>query len=156
MRDAANGDVEAIAAIYRHAVLHGTGTFEIEPPGEAEMAARRQRIAAAGYPFLVAETDGRVAGYAYVAAFRDRPAFRATVEDSIYLDPAMVGRGIGQVLLGTLITRAEQAGFRQMLAVIGDSANTASIRLHAACGFTDAGRLDAVGWKSGRWLETSF
>ena len=117
------------------------------------MEARRLRIVGAGCPFLVAEADGRVAGYAYVAAFRERSAFGATVEDSIYLDPAMVGRGIGQVLLATLITRAEQAGYRQMLAVIGDSANTASIRLHAACGFIHTGRLEAVGWKAGRWLD---
>ena len=134
-------------------MLHGTGTFEIEPPDAMEMAARRQAIAAAGYPFLVAETDGRVAGYAYAASFRGRPAFGATVEDSIYLDPAMVGRGIGLVLLRALIARAEDAGFRQMLALIGDSANVASIRLHAACGFSGVGRFEAVGWKAGRWLD---
>jgi phosphinothricin acetyltransferase len=117
------------------------------------MAVRRDRIVGAGYPFLVAALEARVVGYAYVAAFRDRPAFAATVEDSIYLDPAAAGRGIGKLLLSALIARAEQSGHRRMLAVIGDSANLASIRLHAACGFTDAGRFDAVGWKADRWLD---
>ena len=145
--------MDAVAAIYGHAVLHGTGTFEIEPPNGSEMAARYRVIASQGYPFLVAEISGRVGGYAYAAAFRERPAFRSTVEDSVYIDPTLTGRGCGKALLDGLVVSAEQAGFRQMVAVIGDSANIASIRLHAGCGFGHVGRLDNVGWKAGRWLD---
>ncbi len=145
--------MDAVTAIYGHAVLHGTGTFETEPPHVSEMAARYRAIASHDFPFLVAEISGRIGGYAYAAAFRERPAFGSTVEDSVYVDPTLTGRGCGKALLDRLIVSAEQAGFRQMVSVIGDSANIASIRLHAGCGFYHAGRLDNVGWKAGRWLD---
>ena len=147
-------DVAAITRIYADAVLHGTATFEIDPPGEAEMARRMQALSAKGYPYLVAETDGAVAGYAYAGPYRDRPAYHWCVEDSIYIDPQFHRRGIGRALLGRLIAAAEASGFRQMLGVVGDSANTASIGIHAALGFRPIGTFQAVGFKHGRWLDT--
>jgi phosphinothricin acetyltransferase len=156
VRPATAADIPAITAIYADAVLTGTATFELEPPDEKEMIARMQALVAAGYPYFVAETAGRVVGYAYAGAYRARIGYRHTVEDSIYLALEARGQGIGGALLRQLITRCEAAGFRQMVGVIGDSGNLASIRLHAAAGFQSAGNLKNVGYKFGRWIDTVF
>jgi phosphinothricin acetyltransferase len=153
VRPTTAADLPAITAIYAHAVLHGTGTFEIEAPTLDEMAARRAAVLARGWPWIVAERDGRALGYAYANDFRPRRAYRFCLEDSIYLDPQARGQGIGRALLAELMARCEARGARQMLAVIGDSANTASIALHRAAGFRDCGRFDAAGWKFDRWLD---
>ncbi len=147
-------DIRAITRIYAHAVKHGTATFELEPPDEAEMLRRFDKLRARSFPYIVAEVEGAVAGYAYAGAFRERPAYRFTVEDSIYIAPEMQRHGIGRALLMRLIEEAEAAGFRQMMAVIGDSAQAGSIGVHRACGFEDAGVFKAVGFKFGRWLDT--
>jgi phosphinothricin acetyltransferase len=147
-------DLAAITAIYSYHVLHGLATFEIEPPDAAEMARRREQILAQGLPYLVAERDGRVAGYAYAALYRARPAYRYTLEDSIYIERGALGRGAGRALLEALIAACARAGYRQLVAVIGDSANAASIGLHAACGFRHAGLLQGVGFKFGRWVDS--
>ncbi len=147
-------DIPAITRIYAHAVKHGTATFELEPPDEAEMLRRFDKLRAGAFPYIVAEIEGAVAGYAYAGAFRERPAYRFTVEDSIYIAPDMQRRGIGRALLMRLIEEAEAAGFRQMMAIIGDSAQAGSIGVHRACGFEDAGVFKAVGFKFGRWLDT--
>jgi phosphinothricin acetyltransferase len=147
-------DIPAITRISAHAVKHGTATFELEPPDEAEMLRRFDKLRTGGFPYIVAEVEGAVAGYAYAGAFRERPAYRFTVEDSIYIAPEMHRRGIGRALLMRLIEEAEAAGFRQMMAVIGDSAQAGSIGVHRACGFEDAGVFKAVGFKFGRWLDT--
>lgn len=154
IRPAAEADVAAVTAIYAHHVLHGLATFEEVPPDAAEIAARRQAIVARGQPYLVAEEAGRILGYAYAAPYRPRSAYRFTLEDSIYLDPAAVRRGVGSALLAALLAAGEAAGARQMLAVIGDSGNAASIALHARAGFAHAGTLRAVGFKLGRWVDT--
>ena len=154
IRPTAPADIPAITRIYAHAVTHGTATFELEPPDEAEMLRRFDRLRAGPFPYVVAEIDGAVAGYAYAALFRERPAYRFTVEDSIYIAPKMHRRGIGRALLTRLIADSEAAGFRQMIAVIGDSRQAASIAVHRACGFKDAGVFEAVGFKFGRWLDT--
>jgi len=154
IRAARPDDVAAITAIYDHAVRHGTASFELEPPDAAEMARRRASLADAGYPYLVAEADGTVAGYAYAGPYRPRPAYRWSVEDSVYVAPSLHRRGIGAVLLGRLIVEAELRGFRQMIAVIGDSAQTPSIALHRAAGFRLIGTVEHVGHKFGRWLDT--
>jgi phosphinothricin acetyltransferase len=146
-------DVAAIGAIYAHAVRQGTGTFEVDPPADGEIARRRGEVLARGLPWLVAEAGGEVVGYAYAAPFRPRPAYRFCVEDSIYLRPDAAGRGIGRLLLAELLARCTDAGARQMLAVIGDSANAASIALHRTLGFAPCGTLGAVGWKFDRWLD---
>lgn len=153
LRPGADADLGAITAIYAHHVRHGTSTFELEAPDAAEMARRRAEVLGRGLPWLVAEADGRVLGYAYAGPFRPRPAYRFSVEDSIYLAPDAGGRGIGRLLLAELVARCEAAGARQMLAVIGDAANTASIGVHRALGFEPAGVLKAAGWKFGRWLD---
>jgi phosphinothricin acetyltransferase len=147
-------DLAAITAIYSHHVLNGLATFEIEPPDEAEMARRRAQIVRQGLPFLVAEREGRVAGYAYAAPYRTRPAYRYTLEDSIYIGHDALGHGAGRALLDALIVACARAGYRQLIAVIGDSANTASIGLHAACGFKHAGLLQGVGFKFERWVDS--
>ena len=147
-------DLAAIAAIYAHHVLRGLATFEIEPPSAAEMERRRAHVLKLGLPYLVAELDGKVAGYAYAAPYRDRPAYRYTVEDSIYIAPEAQGRGAGRALLVALVAACARAGYRQLVAVIGDSANEASIGLHAVCGFKHAGLLPAVGYKFGRWVDS--
>ena len=154
VRDAEDADLADIQAIYAHHVLHGLATFEEVPPPVDEMAGRRAAVLAAGLPYLVAELDGRVAGYSYATAFRPRPAYRHTIEDSVYVRDGMAGHGIGVALLGELIRRCEAGPWRQMIAVIGDSANAASIGLHRRMGFVHAGTLVAVGFKLGRWVDT--
>ncbi len=153
LRPSTAADVPAIARIYGHAVLHGTGTFETEVPGLEEMARRHDDVLAKGLPWLVAEEGPVILGYAYANPFRPRLAYRFCLEDSIYLDEAARGRGVGRLLLAELIARCEARGARRMLAVIGDSANSASIGVHAACGFEPCGRFDQAGWKFGRWLD---
>jgi len=147
------GDIAAITRVYADAVRHGTATFEIEPPDEAEMARRRQALLAAGFPYLVAELDGAVAGYAYAGAYHARPAYRSTVENSIYVAAQFQRQGLGALLLARLIAESQARGFRQMIAVIGDSTNAASIALHTAAGFRLIGTLRSVGFKHGRWLD---
>jgi L-amino acid N-acyltransferase YncA len=154
VRPAETDDLPALHAIYAHHVRTGTATFELEPPPLAEFAARHAEVVARGFPWLVAVVGGHPVGFAYAAPYRARPAYRYTVEDSVYLDPEYTGRGLGQALLAALIVRCEARGLRQMVAVIGDSANTASVRLHAAQGFALTGTFRAVGWKFGRWLDT--
>lgn len=156
LRPATADDLPAITAIYAHHVLHGLASFETEAPTLAEMTRRFTAITDAGYPYLVAVDDGRVAGYAYANVYRTRPAYRHTVEDSIYLASGAAGRGLGRALLTRLIDECAQRGYRQMLAVIGDSANAASIGLHRACGFEMKCVLDAVGFKFGRWVDSVF
>src|ERR1700722_1660344 len=154
IRAATAADIPAITAIYDHAVRHGTASFELEPPDAADMARRQKALLDGGYPYLVAEAPGEIAGYAYAGAYRPRPAYRWSVEDSVYVAPSMHRRGIGTALLGHLIAAAEQRGFRQMTAVIGDSAQTPSIALHRALGFRQIGAVESVGFKLGRWLDT--
>ncbi len=146
-------DVPAMREIYADAVAHGTSSFELEAPDVAEMSRRRDEVAARSLPWLVAERDAKVLGYAYAAPFRPRPAYRYCVENSIYLHADAQRRGVARPLLAELIARCEAVGMRQMLAVIGDSGNEASIRLHLAMGFEHCGQLSAVGWKFGRWLD---
>jgi len=153
VRDSTPDDVSACAAVYGEAVRNGTGTFELEEPDAAEMARRRDAILAQGLPWLVAERGGQVLGYAYAGVFRPRRAYRFCVEDSIYLAPEARGQGVGRLLLAELIARCEAAGIRQMLAVIGDSANAGSIAVHRACGFEHTGVFRAAGWKFDRWLD---
>jgi L-amino acid N-acyltransferase YncA len=147
-------DLPAIARIYAHAVRHGTASFEIEPPDAAEMRRRFTQLRDGGFPYLVAETAGEVVGYAYAGQYRSRPAYRFTVEDSIYIAEGHQRRGIGRALLAALISEAALSGFRQMIAVIGDSNQTASIGLHAAAGFRTVGTLEAVGFKFDCWLDS--
>jgi L-amino acid N-acyltransferase YncA len=156
LRDSLDADLPAVTAIYRHAVLHGTGTFELDPPDEAEMARRRAEVLGRALPWLVAERDGAVIGYAYANYFRPRMAYRFCLEDSIYLAPEAQGSGVGTLLLAELIARCEAAGARQMVAVIGDSANAGSIGLHRKLGFRDMGVMQAAGWKFERWLDVVF
>jgi L-amino acid N-acyltransferase YncA len=146
-------DVSAMAAIYAHHVLHGTGTFELDVPSPEDMARRRDDVLANGLPWLVAERDGELLGYAYANWFRPRAAYRFCLEDSIYLRPHALGQGIGKLLLVELMAQCETRGARQMLAVIGDSANRGSIGVHRACGFADCGLFKAAGWKFERWLD---
>ncbi len=154
IRPATPADIDAITAIYADAVLHGTATFELEPPDRAEMLRRFAALRDAGFPYLVADANGAPVGYAYAGPYRARPAYRFTVEDSVYLAPSAHGRGLGTALLARLIEDATGLGFRQMIAVIGDSANVASIRAHARAGFAMIGTHPAVGFKFGRWLDT--
>jgi len=154
LRDARPEDLPAITAIYAHHVRTGAASFETEPPDEAEMRERYEAIRSKGLPWLVAELGGRVAGYAYAGLYRARFAYRFTLEDSIYVDPACVRAGVGRALLERLIAECESAGARQLVAVIGGSDNEASIRLHAALGFRPVGILRAAGWKHGRWVDS--
>lgn len=153
IRDATAADLVAITAIYAHHVLHGTGTFEETPPTEGEMAARMAKVQGGGHAWLVAEQEGRVAGYGYYAPFRERSAYRFTAEDSIYVRDDVRGMGVGKALVLALLDRAEAAGIRQMIAVIGDSENVGSIGLHAALGFRQVGVMKAVGLKFGHWVD---
>ncbi|MGA8614500.1 MAG: N-acetyltransferase family protein [Xanthobacteraceae bacterium] len=154
IRPAALADIAAITRIYAHAVEHGTASFEIEPPAEAEMARRQQMLLEKGYPYLVAQVAGTLAGYAYAGPYRDRRAYDWCVEDSVYVAPEFHRQGIGRLLLTRLIAEAERLDFRQMLGVIGDSANTASVAVHTAVGFRHIGTFQSVGFKHGRWLDT--
>jgi L-amino acid N-acyltransferase YncA len=154
VRAASDADVAAVAAIYGHHVLHSTGTFEEAPPSEAEIAARIAAVRAVRLPYLVAEGDeGQVLGFAYASAFRPRPAYRYTAEDSVYIRPDQMGRGVGKALVAEVIAACEALGVRQMIAVIGDSANAGSIGLHRSLGFEDAGVGRAFGFKFGRWVD---
>ena len=154
IRPAAAADLSAITDIYEHAVRYGTATFELVPPDLTEMTRRFGVLLDGGFPYLVAALEGRVVGYAYAGAYRPRPAYRFTVENSVYLQPAIHRRGIGLQLLQRLITESEQRGYRQMIAVVGDSANAGSIGVHTKCGFQMIGTHPDVGFKFGRWLDT--
>jgi len=154
IRHATTADIPAITRIYAHAVRHGTASFELEPPDEAEMMRRQRALRDGGYPYLVAEADGTVLGYAYAGPYRTRPAYRYTVENSIYIAPDAQRRGIGRMLLDRLIIESETRGYRLMIAVIGDSAQAPSIELHRAAGFKMVGAFEAVGYKFDRWLDS--
>jgi len=154
IRPTTEADLPFVTGIYEHAVRHGTATFELIPPDLAEMTRRYKALIDGGFPYFVAALDGRVVGYAYAGAYRPRPAYRFTVENSVYLDPAIHRRGIGLKLMQRLIGECEAHGHRQMIAVIGDSANAGSIGLHTRCGFDMIGTHPNVGFKFGRWLDT--
>jgi L-amino acid N-acyltransferase YncA len=154
IRPATVADLPSVTRIYEHAVRHGTATFELVPPDLAEMTRRFDALMDGGFPYLAALLEGSVVGYAYAGPYRPRPAYRFTVENSVYLEPAIHRRGIGLQLLQHLITECETRGFRQMIAVIGDSANAGSIGVHARCGFQMIGTHPSVGLKFGRWLDT--
>ena len=154
IRPATAADLPAITSIYEQAVLYGTATFELIPPDLAEMTRRFSVLIEGGFPYLVAALDGRVVGYAYAGAYRPRPAYRFTVENSVYLAPSIHRRGIGLQLLQRLIAESVARGYRQMIAVIGDSANAGSIGVQTRCGFKMIGTHPAVGFKFGRWLDT--
>lgn len=153
VRDARAGDLAAVLQIYGQDVSGGTGTFELEVPDLGEMIRRHASVSALGLPWLVAETDGCIAAFAYAGPFRLRPAYRYTVENSIYVDRTHRGKGLGRLLLMELIARCQALGLRQMLGVIGDSANDGSIALHASCGFSRIGTMKAVGWKFDEWRD---
>jgi L-amino acid N-acyltransferase YncA len=157
VREAHDADLDAIQAIYAHHVLHGTATFEELPPDVRELAIRRQAVRGAGLPYLVAQVDDRVVGYAYATLYRPRTAYRYTIEDSIYVAPAMVARGIGRALLSALIEHCERGPWRQMIAVVGGGqANAGSLALHRNLGFEMVGTLKAVGFKLGGWVDTAL
>jgi L-amino acid N-acyltransferase YncA len=154
LRPAEAADALSIATIYQEAVLHGTASFELEPPSGAEMARRMASLLDGGYPYIVAVTGRQLLGYAYAGPYRTRPAYRYTVEDSVYLAAEARGRGIGSRLLERIVADSAAGGWRQMVAIIGDSANLASIALHLRAGFRMTGTLEAVGWKQGRWVDS--
>ena len=154
VRASTEADVARCAEIYAHHVLHGTASFEIDPPDQAEMTKRRAAVLELGLPHLVAERDGRIMGYAYAGNWRPRPAYKFSVEDSIYIDKDAAGQGVGKALLPVLIEQCATLGKKQMVAVIGDSASLPSIHLHAACGFRRVGTLENIGFKFGRWLDS--
>lgn len=154
IRPATTADIPAITRIYAEAVTHGTASFELEPPSETEMMKRMQALLDRKFPYFVAAINRTVAGYAYASPYRTRPAYRFTVENSVYVAPEAHRRGIGKALLEKLIEACTALGFRQMIAVIGDSDQAASIGVHKACGFEPAGNLRNIGWKFGRWLDT--
>ena len=156
IRDATPADFAAITAIYAHHVLHGTGTFALEPPSEPDMLERFHEIAAMRLPYLVSLVDGQVAGYAYAAPFRTRPAYRYGVEDSVYIAPETIGKGHGRALLEALMARCAERGIYNMVAVIGDADNAGSIGVHRACGFEPTGHIPRAGFKFGRWLDVVF
>jgi len=154
IRPATPADLPSITRIYADAVVNGTATFEIEPPDQAEMTRRQAALLNNGYPYLTAEIEGVVAGYAYAGPYRARPAYNWSVEDSVYIAPDSHRKGIGGQLLAKLIVESEQRGFRQMIAVIGNSAQVGSIALHERAGFSHIGTLRSVGFKHGKWLDT--
>lgn len=157
IRPATIDDLGAISEIYADAVLHGTASYELEPPGKPEMQRRFEALVGAGMPYLVASDGETVVGYAYAGFFRTRPAYRFIVEDSVYVHPRFRGRGIGRMLLERLVAEIEMRGFRQVVAVIGDGRNNqASVQLHEATGFRHSGCLVGSGFKHGRWLDTVF
>lgn len=157
LRSATPEDLDAITAIYADAVTNGTASYELEPPSLAEMTARFEALSTAGFPYLVAERQDDVLGYAYAGPFRPRPAYRFIVENSIYVAPGARGLGIGRMLLEQLVAEASRLGFRQMIAVIGDGRpDSPSVRLHEKLGFRHSGRLEGSGYKHGRWLDTAF
>jgi L-amino acid N-acyltransferase YncA len=156
VRDASDADMRSVSAIYAQHVLHGLASFEEVPPSLDEMRSRRTSVLQLGLPYLVAEIDGRVVGYSYATLYRARPAYRYTIEDSVYVEDGLNGRGIGTALLGDLIARCERGPWRQMLAVIGDSGNAGSIALHRRMGFRHVGNLTSVGFKLGRWVDSVF
>jgi phosphinothricin acetyltransferase len=157
IRKAEAADLDRITDIYADAVRHGTASYELEPPGRADMEARFAALSGKGFPYIVAEEDGGIMGYAYAGAFRPRPAYRFVLEDSIYVAPEAKGRGIGRLLLEALIEEVRRLGFRQIIAVIGDGTpESASVRLHEKLGFRHSGRLEGTGYKHGRWLDTTF
>ena len=154
IRPVTENDFGAITDIYAHHVRNGAASFEIDPPDTVEMKRRWLKLAEKSFPYIVAEDDGKVVGYAYAGPYRERPAYRHTVEDSIYVDQHHAGKGIGKLLLPAVIEQCQQLGLKQMIAVIGDSNNKASLRLHASCGFYDVGVLKSVGFKFNRWLDS--
>jgi phosphinothricin acetyltransferase len=153
IRASQDTDLAQIAAIYSHHVRNGTGTFEIDPPSVQDMTARRAEVLGRGLPWLVAEQDGAVVGFAYCNWFKPRPAYRFSAEDSVYIAPGAEHRGIGRALMVRLCDESERAGVRKLIAVIGDSGNLGSIGLHRSLGFEQVGILDGVGWKFDRWLD---
>jgi phosphinothricin acetyltransferase len=153
VRDSRESDIASIQQIYAHHVLTGLGSFEEIPPSVGEIAGRRAEVIGHGLPYLVAESDGRVVGYAYAGRFRTRSAYRFSVEDSIYVAPEAQRGGVGRKLLDDLIARCTKLGYRQMIAVIGDSENHGSIGVHAAAGFAEVARLPGIGFKFGRWVD---
>lgn len=154
VRDARDGDMAAIGAIYAHHVLHGLASFEEVPPSHDELHARRAAVLGHGLPYLVAELGERIVGYCYATAYRPRPAYRYTIEDSVYIADGLGRRGIGGALLSALIARCEQGAWRQMIAIIGDRGNAGSIALHSRFGFHHVGTLTSVGFKFGRWVDS--
>ena len=154
IRPSSDEDVSTFAAIYAASVVRETASWEVEPPDTAEFTRRRTAVLDQGFPYFTAELDGKVVGYSYASAFRARIGYRFVVEDSVYVLDEMKGRGIGKKLLMTLIDECAQRGYRQMIAVIGDSANAGSIRLHAACGFEQVAVFKDIGFKFGRWLDS--
>lgn len=153
IRPSSDADLPAITAIYAHHVLHGTGSFETEPPSVADMTARRADVLSKGLPYLVVEQDGKIAGFAYGNWFKPRPAYRYSVEDSIYMAPELQGKGLGRALLAELLARFEAVGIRKVMAIVGDSANTGSVGIHLALGFAQVGIVDSCGWKFGAWRD---
>lgn len=153
IRPSIGTDIPSITAIYAHHVVHGTGTFETDPPGEQDMAVRRADVLSKGLPYLVIEDETGLLGFAYCNWFKPRPAYRFSAEDSIYLAPSTQGKGLGKLLLIELMAQAERCGVRKLIAVIGDSANQGSVGVHKACGFTQVGLLTNCGWKFDRWLD---
>jgi phosphinothricin acetyltransferase len=153
IRPSRDEDIDAIARIYAHHVLHGTGTFETTPPTAADMATRRADVLGKNLPWLVIEDGGQVLGFAYGNWFKPRPAYRFSVEDSIYLAPEAAGKGLGRLLLTELLAQLERRGIRKVMAVIGDSANAGSVGVHTALGFERVGVVRSCGWKFGRWLD---
>jgi phosphinothricin acetyltransferase len=154
VRDAQSADMAAVQAIYAHHVLHGRATFEEVPPTRDDLLSRRAAVLAAGLPYLVAEVDGEIAGYCYAVPYRPRPAYRHTIEDSVYVAHDRAGRGIGRALLRTLVERCEQGPWRQLLAIVGNSGNAGSLALHESLGFQRIGVLRSVGFKLGAWTDT--
>jgi L-amino acid N-acyltransferase YncA len=153
IRPSEDRDLAAITAIYSHHVLHGTGTFETTPPTESDMAARRADVLSKGLPYLVAEENGQLLGYAYCQWFKPRPAYRFSAEDSIYMHPDAAGKGLGKALLAKLAEEAQAVGVRKLIAVIGDSSNLGSVGVHRTLGFSHVGSFKSCGWKFGRWLD---
>jgi L-amino acid N-acyltransferase YncA len=153
IRPSSDADLPAITAIYGHHVLHGTGSFETEPPSLADMTARRADVLSKGLPYLVVEHEGKIAGFAYGNWFKPRPAYRYSVEDSIYMAPDVQRRGLGRALLAELLAQFEAVGIRKVMAIVGDSANTGSVGIHLAFGFTQVGVVESCGWKFGAWRD---